>query len=124
MAFPTTLEDMSTSNDKVDGTSVVVAADIDVLNVIIDSIQAKIGIDGSAVETSHDFMLKNATIQTVNVQDGASTSGTTAIPQDDTIPQNTEGDEYMTLAITPVNSNSKLKIEVVANFSVGGTWNA
>ena len=38
-------------------------------------------------------------------------TGTTAIPADDTIPQNTEGDEYATLAYTPVNGSSKLRIQ-------------
>jgi hypothetical protein len=49
--------------------------------------------------------------QVVNTQTGASTTGTTTIPLDDTIPQNTEGDEYMTLAITPTNASSTLIIE-------------
>lgn len=57
-------------------------------------------------------------LQVVNVQDGAVNSGATTIPDDDTIPQITEGDEYMTLAITPSNTNNKLKIEVTANVSI------
>lgn len=56
--------------------------------------------------------LAGSVIQTVNTQTGAVSSGTTVIPDDDTIPQNTEGDEYMTLAITPNNTNNKLKIQV------------
>lgn len=52
-------------------------------------------------------------VQVVNYQTGASTTGTTEIPADDTIPQNTEGDEYMTLAITPTSATNKLKIDVV-----------
>jgi hypothetical protein len=39
-------------------------------------------------------------IQVVHVQDGAYASGTTTIPLDNTIPQNTEGTEFMSLAIT------------------------
>jgi hypothetical protein len=53
-------------------------------------------------------------IQVVNVQDGAVATGTTVMPRDDTIPQNTEGDEYMTLAITPSNASSTLIISVNA----------
>ncbi len=61
-------------------------------------------------------------VQTVNVQDGAVATGTTVIPYDDTIPQITEGDEYMTLAITPLNVNNILKIDVVFNgASTSGT---
>jgi hypothetical protein len=51
--------------------------------------------------------------QVVNTQTGAVATGTTVIPDDDTIPQITEGDEYMTLAITPKSATNKLKIEVV-----------
>ncbi len=54
-------------------------------------------------------------LQTINIQDGSVATGTTIIPFDDTIPQNTEGDEYMTLAITPSSATNKLKIEVVVN---------
>lgn len=52
-------------------------------------------------------------VQVVNTQTGAVASGSTVIPIDDTIPQNTEGDQYMTLAITPTSATNKLKIEVV-----------
>lgn len=54
-------------------------------------------------------------VQVVNTQTGAYTSGSGTIPADDTIPQNTEGDQYMTLAITPSSSTNKLKITVVWN---------
>jgi len=54
-----------------------------------------------------------AIAQVVNYQTGAVATGTTNLPHDDTIPQNTEGDEYMTLAITPKATTNKLKIEVV-----------
>lgn len=56
-------------------------------------------------------------VQVVNTQTGSVATGTTTIPQDDTIPQNTEGDEYMTLAITPTSATNKLKIDVVFNAS-------
>ena len=56
-------------------------------------------------------------LQVVNTQTGAVATGSTAIPADDTIPQNTEGDQYMTLAITPKLSTSKLLIEVHAEIS-------
>lgn len=56
-------------------------------------------------------------VQVVNTQTGAVNTGTTAIPNDDTIPQITEGDEYMTLTITPTSATNKLKIEVILNGS-------
>ena len=58
-----------------------------------------------------------ALVQTVHVQDGAVATGTTTIPDDNTIPQNTEGDEYMSLAITPTNTANILEITVFANLS-------
>ena len=52
-------------------------------------------------------------IQVVSTQTGASSTTTTIMPRDDTIPQNTEGFEVMTLAITPTSSSNKLLIEVL-----------
>jgi len=53
-----------------------------------------------------------AVVQVVNVQDGAVANTTANIANDDSIPQKNEGAEFMTLAITPTNSNNKLLIEV------------
>lgn len=50
-------------------------------------------------------------VQVVNTQTGAVSTGTTTLPLDDTIPQNTEGTEFMTLAITPTSASNLLKIE-------------
>ena len=54
-------------------------------------------------------------LQVVNYQTGAVATGAGTIPQDNTIPQITEGTEYMTLAITPTSATSKLRIDVVVN---------
>jgi hypothetical protein len=51
-------------------------------------------------------------IQVVNVQTQSLVTGSVAIPTDDTIPQNTEGTELFTLAITPTSASSKLFIHV------------
>lgn len=51
-------------------------------------------------------------IQEVGAQDGAVATGTTVIPYDDTIPQNTEGDQYLSQTITPKMSTSTLYNEV------------
>jgi len=50
--------------------------------------------------------------QRVSTVTGASSTGSTAIPADDTIPQITEGNEYMTLAITPKSVTNVLRIDV------------
>jgi hypothetical protein len=52
-----------------------------------------------------------AVAQVVNTTSGAVATGTTVIPLDDTIPQNTEGDQYMTLAITPKAATNILVVE-------------
>jgi len=49
-------------------------------------------------------------VQVVRTTSTGVSTGTTLIPADDTIPQNTEGDEYMTLAITPRSTTNLLII--------------
>ena len=51
-------------------------------------------------------------IQVVNFQTGALATGTTITPNDNTIPQITEGDQYMSLAITPTSADNILIINV------------
>ena len=58
-------------------------------------------------------------VQVVNTQTGAVSTGTTVMVDDDTIPQNTEGNELMTLAITPTSATNKLKIDVVVQGGEG-----
>lgn len=60
-----------------------------------------------------DNALAGSIVQTVNYKTGATASGSTAIPGDDTIPQNSEGDQYLSLAITPNSASNKLRIDVV-----------
>jgi hypothetical protein len=56
-------------------------------------------------------------VQTVNTQTGAVATGTTTIPFDNTIPQNTEGTQVLSLAITPTSASNLLIVSVVLNFS-------
>ncbi len=52
-------------------------------------------------------------VQVVTVQSSAVATGTTLIPYDATIPQDTEGDQYLSSgAFTPTNAASTLEIEV------------
>lgn len=50
-------------------------------------------------------------IQMLQTDYSADTSGNTVLPQDNTIPQNTEGFEVMSQAITPIFSTSNLLVE-------------
>ena len=52
--------------------------------------------------------------QVVNTIASALATGSNVMALSDSIPQNTDGNQYMTLAITPTNASSKLKIEVIA----------
>lgn len=70
--------------------------------------------DGSPLVTATPATaLTGSQIQEVVTQTGAVATGTTLVPWDDTIPQITEGDEYMTRAITPNSATNKLEITVV-----------
>jgi len=57
-------------------------------------------------------------LQVVSTQSGVKASGTGTIPFDNTIPQNTEGNEFFTLSITPTSDSSKLRIEVLLNLDL------
>jgi len=52
-------------------------------------------------------------VQAVHYQTGEFASGTTIIPLDDTIPQNTEGTQFMSASITPKDASNRLLIEAV-----------
>jgi hypothetical protein len=54
-------------------------------------------------------------LQVVNADLNTFLSTTSTFPLDDTIPQNTEGAEILTCAITPTSATSKLIIDVVMN---------
>ena len=52
-------------------------------------------------------------VQVVNVQSASYATGTTALPMDGSIPQISEGNEFMTLAVTPTSASNKLIIHVI-----------
>jgi hypothetical protein len=56
-------------------------------------------------------------VQAVHTADEAVDTGTTVMAMDDSIPQITEGDEYMTVTITPKSTSHRLIIEAVINGS-------
>ena len=90
----------------------IVRADTTANAIVVSYVKADgTPVVGATVSTA----LSGSVIQTVNTITGAVATGTTTIPNDDTIPQITEGDQYMTLAITPNNASNYLKISVVWN---------
>jgi len=71
-----------------------------------------------------NFLLVNPTVRGTVLQRVSTTfssvaTGSTVLPYDNTIPQNTEGDQYMTQAITPLSATSVLEINVIAQLSGG-----
>lgn len=71
----------------------------------------KLQIDGPGVAKPGEV------VQVQRNDTGAVATGTTAIPYDDTIPQITEGDQYMTQAITPMSAANLLAIVLLARIS-------
>ena len=63
-------------------------------------------------------------VQVVGTNYSAVNTGTTTIPIDDTIPQNTEGTEFMSQAITPKSATNRLSIEAVLHLASNqiSTW--
>lgn len=71
-----------------------------------------------AVKASHiDTTTLTPIVNWERADDGAVATGTTVIPNDNTIPQNTEGDEYITVSITPKSTTNKLIIESLTHIS-------
>jgi len=66
---------------------------------------------GAAAAIATTKLGAGATVQVVHAVELARVTGTTVSVADDTIPQKTEGVEFLTLAITPTNSSNKLLIQ-------------
>lgn len=67
----------------------------------------------AAARAAADVKLSGDVVQVVNLQTGAYLSGTTAIPQDNTVPQITEGFQFLSQIFTPTNASNILLIDVV-----------
>jgi hypothetical protein len=67
--------------------------------------------------------LPGALIQQLRTGSTGFSSGTTVMPNDDTIPQSGEGDEYMTQAITPGSACNALRAIALAHMSNASTSN-
>ena len=64
-----------------------------------------------------------AVLQTVYTEVSTAGNGTTAIPNDDTIPQNTEGTQVITASITPSSSSNKILVTFIGSVSHDATSN-
>jgi hypothetical protein len=84
------------------------------LSVKSGVLQTSSSVPTAALQNSSVDSTKVATgipVQIVSTNFGAVGTGTTTIPFDDTIPQITEGTEFMTQAITPKAATNRLSIE-------------
>lgn len=60
--------------------------------------------------------LPGRVVQVEETPDGAVATGTTQIPEDDSIPQNTEGDQFLSRSITPISAANVLR------YTTFGVW--
>jgi hypothetical protein len=72
--------------------------------------------NGAGAAPTFQAPSSGAVLQVKSVTYSTQTSGATTFPLDNTIPQNTEGTELVTLSITPSNASNRLLI--IANFIV------
>jgi len=71
----------------------------------------------ASLNNNFTFAAAGKVVQVVNTQIGTAATGTTTIPFDNTIPQITEGTQFLTLDITPSSATNILIVSVVLNFS-------
>jgi hypothetical protein len=84
-----------------------------------DSVVIMDAADSSKAKTGTiAHLLSGSVAQVVVSEDGAVATGTTVMPSDDTIPQNTEGNQYMSVSITPTSLTSTLLIDIVFNGTI------
>ena len=101
-----TLEEQGSPPDTPDaGTQRLFIDSADGLPYLIDEADVVTPVDGGGGGGS-------VLVQRVISESGAVATGTTLIPLDDTIPQNTEGNQYLSVAITPTDAANILYIDV------------
>jgi len=83
--------------------------------ILIEDVVETAPADGS-VTPNKTVGMQNV-IQVVNTSTVTSTTSALTIPDDDTIPQITEGYEVLTSSITPTNASNILMIEVFVNYA-------
>lgn len=98
--------------------NVASVASLNVLNVASVATMAVLSVVSlNAGAYSQSGMLLQPVVQVVNLQTGSVATGSTQIPGDNSIPQNSEGDQYLSLAITPKSATNILDISVLLNAS-------
>lgn len=84
---------------------------------------AKVDAISIAADGTPLFLKGRLVAQTVSSLIGSTVSGTTVIPLDDTVPQNTEGTQVLTASITPRSATSVLEVNVILQLgNAGAAW--
>ena len=84
---------------------------------------AKVDAISIAADGTPTFLKGKLVSQTVYSSTGSTVSGTTVIPLDDTVPQNTEGTQVLTASITPKSATSVLEVNVTLQLcNAGAAW--
>lgn len=71
----------------------------------------------AAAAAAAALKLTGDVVQVAHASSSAVATGTNTIPLDDTIPQNTEGTEFLTVAITPTHATNILQVDVLLSLS-------
>lgn len=96
------------ATDKILGRSTAGAGDVE--EITCTSYGRDLLDDTSVAAQRTTLGLGTAAVQIQTATTATQSTGSTTIPVDDTIPQNTEGDEWLTVSITPKSATSTLKI--------------
>ena len=104
---PDTLEQFVTG-----ATTATITASDEIVFADVGSSNAK---KKDTVQGILDLVSGGKVLQVVQTTDSAVATGSTVFPVDDTVPQNDEGNEWMTLAVTPASASNLLRIDVCVN---------
>jgi hypothetical protein len=97
-------------NTPINQLAAVINGSIETANIADSAVSTAKVVDSAVTYTK---VAAGFPVQVVGSDFSALATGTTLMNRDDTKPQNTEGDEYMTLAITPKATSHKLVIDAV-----------
>lgn len=75
------------------------------------------GFAAGALGSDHASLANGILVQAKSAGFSAVATGSTTIPMDDSIPQQTEGNEFMTVTITPKSASNKLIVRGVCHFA-------
>lgn len=73
----------------------------------------------ATTEVPHGVLPSGAVVQVGNTQTGEIVIGSTVIPNDNSIPQSSEGFQVLSLNFTPKSAANKLKVDIVLQLATG-----